>query len=253
MGIRNRSKEGLDRLASKTLDARFLHEIQHGLNCSPFEAEAVLQVVKEVYFPFIDAESPMAPPGKITLIAVSAEEPAGKPVAQCEKARVCLTLHRGAEDDRVLQRQGAIAFRRARIADLCQEALSQGGLLSNCDLAELLSTRDERISQVVRNYERQHRTVVPRRATLHDVGRAMTHKRIICYKRYAHGKTSDVIARETYHSIEAVDRYLGQYDRVRHCRRQGLSPTDTAHILDCSLRLVEEYLAIDEELESTDD
>jgi hypothetical protein len=125
--------------------------------------------------------------------------------------------------------------------------------LSNCDLAELLATRDERISQVVSNYERQHRAVVPRRATLHDVGRAMTHKRIICYKRYAQGKTSDVIAHQTYHSLEAVDRYLGQYDRVRHCRCQGLSPSETAHILDCSVRLVEEYLAIDDQLESTDD
>ncbi len=45
MGMGNRSGETLDRLAAKTLDARFLHEIEHGLNCSPFEAEAVLQVV----------------------------------------------------------------------------------------------------------------------------------------------------------------------------------------------------------------
>ena len=88
MGVRNRSKEGLARLAAKTLDARFLHEIQHGLNCSPFEAEAVLQVVKEVYLPFLDAELPMAPPGKITLIAVSAEEPAaGSATVACHRSR----------------------------------------------------------------------------------------------------------------------------------------------------------------------
>ncbi|HUU59092.1 MAG TPA: DUF1670 domain-containing protein, partial [Phycisphaerae bacterium] len=59
-------------------------------------------------------------------------------------------------------------------------------------------------------------------------------------------------ARETYHSLEAVDRYLGQYDRVRHCRRQGLSPVETAHILDCSRSLVEAYLQIDRELEGED-
>jgi hypothetical protein len=49
MGVRNQNREILKRLDSKTLDARFLTEIEQGLTCSPFEAEAVLEVVKEVY------------------------------------------------------------------------------------------------------------------------------------------------------------------------------------------------------------
>ena len=57
MGVRNRRREVLERLDSKTLDARFTTEIQQGLNCSPFEAEAVLDVVKEVYFPFLAADA----------------------------------------------------------------------------------------------------------------------------------------------------------------------------------------------------
>ena len=56
MGVRNKKREVLERLDSKTLDAKFVHEVQHGLNCSPFEAEAVLEVVKEVYFPFLDLD-----------------------------------------------------------------------------------------------------------------------------------------------------------------------------------------------------
>jgi len=58
MGVRNQNREVLERLDSKTLDARFTTEIEHGLNCSPFEAEAVLDVVKEVYFPFLSTEAP---------------------------------------------------------------------------------------------------------------------------------------------------------------------------------------------------
>ena len=58
MGIRNRDREVIERLDSKTLDARFTTEIEQGLNCSPFESEAVLGVVKEVYFPFLNAETP---------------------------------------------------------------------------------------------------------------------------------------------------------------------------------------------------
>jgi hypothetical protein len=42
MSVRNPKQESLARLKSITLEARFLHEIQQGLNCSPFEGEADL-------------------------------------------------------------------------------------------------------------------------------------------------------------------------------------------------------------------
>ena len=135
MGVRNQHREAIERLDSKTLDARFTTEIQQGLNCSPFEAEAVLDVVKEVYFPFLSSESPQAPPGKITLIAVAADEPAGKPVRHCKKQTVCLTLHRGKVDDLVFQQHGPAGFRQARLLDLCQQTVSQGALLTAEDLA----------------------------------------------------------------------------------------------------------------------
>jgi hypothetical protein len=129
---------------------------------------------------------------------------------------------------------------------LCEQAYKQGGLLSNCDLAELLGVDDSRIAHVLAEHERLTNSVVPRRATLHDVGTGLTHKRIICWKRYAEGKEPHVVARETYHSLDAVDRYLGQYDRVRHCRLEGLTPEQIAHALGCGLPLVKEYLAIDD-------
>jgi Protein of unknown function (DUF1670) len=132
---------------------------------------------------------------------------------------------------------------------LCEQAHQQGGLLSNCDLAELLGVSDSRIAQVLTEHERLTNTIVPRRATLHDVGTGLTHKRIICWKRYAEGKEPHLVARETYHSLEAVDRYLGQYDRVRHCRLEGLTPEQTAHALNCSLALVRQYLDIDKLLD----
>jgi hypothetical protein len=131
---------------------------------------------------------------------------------------------------------------------LCEQAYAQNGLLSNCDLAELLGAADSRIADVLGRHERRTGRPVPRRATLHDVGTSLTHKRIICRKRYAEGKDVPQIARETYHSLESVDRYLGQYDRVRHCRLEGMTAVQTAHALDCSVWLVNEYLAIDDEL-----
>lgn len=134
---------------------------------------------------------------------------------------------------------------------LSEQAYRQGALLSNGDLAELLNADANEVSRILAAHERKTGKVVPRRATIHDVGPSLTHKRITCWKRYAEGKSSDQIARETYHSVEAVDRYLGQFDRVRHCRRQGMTPAETAYTLNCSRSLVEEYLRLDRELEGS--
>jgi DNA-binding CsgD family transcriptional regulator len=135
---------------------------------------------------------------------------------------------------------------------MCRQAYEQGGLLTNFDLSEILNIADSRVGQLLAGYERQNEEVIPRRATLHDAGNGLTHKWIICHKRFVEGKSPDQIARETYHSIEAVDRYLSQYDRVRHCRSQGLTAIETAHILACGVSIVEAYMQIDRELEGED-
>jgi len=54
-------------------------------------------------------------------------------------------------------------------------------------------------------------------------------------------------------SLTAVDRYLGQFDRVRHCSQQGLSTIETARILNCSVRLVEAYRQLDQQFEGKED
>jgi hypothetical protein len=165
---------------------------------------------------------------------------------------VPVTLDISTPDDieRRIQRQTPSERFTAKAVRLCQQAYDQGGLLSNCDIAEILSLDDARVAQCLTTYERTHQCVVPRRATLHDVGSGVTHKAIICQKRYRDGKESHVIAQETHHSIEAVDRYLGQYDRVRYCRDNGMSPDKTAFTLNCSQGLVQQYLDILNELES---
>ncbi len=148
-----------------------------------------------------------------------------------------------------LERKPSDERLRIKAVRLCEQAHRQGALLSNCDLSELLGVTDQKIAHVLVEHEEKTGQLAPRRATLHDVGTGLTHKRIICWKRYAEGKPADIVARETYHSLEAVDRYLGQFDRVRHCRREGMSPEKTAFTLNCSVGLVNEYLAIDRELE----
>ncbi len=188
--------------------------------------------------------------GQILWMAVSIDDPPSrKRIRDTDLTPVVLDLSTWEDIDLILAKAPAGKRILQKVIRLCKQTYQQGALLSNSDLAELLCFSESRLSRLLVTHERETGQVIPRRATIHDVGTGMTHKRIICVKRYAEGKTSDQIARETYHSIEAVDRYLGQYDRVRHCRLQGLTPTETAIALNCSISLVQEYLKIDQEFE----
>lgn len=186
--------------------------------------------------------------GQMLWMAVRRDDPPGRhqTIADTELIPVLLDVSTAGDVQMRIDRLPAPQRLLRKALRLCRQAHEQGGLLSNCDLAELLGTCDSRIAAALSEHERLTETVVPRRATLHDVGTALTHKRIICWKRYAEGKEPHVVAQETYHSLEAVDRYLGQYDRVRHCRLEGFTPEQTAHALGCGVALVHQYLAIDD-------
>ena len=62
-------------------------------------------------------------------------------------------------------------------------------------------------------------------------------------KRYAGHRKG-----KTHHSPSAVDRYLGDFDRVRFCLKKGLSVEETSFITQLSKSLVVEYADLIEEL-----
>lgn len=210
-------------------------------------AEMMLEVVNQHMQPLERVNH-----GQTVWAAVSIDDPPRRHqrIADTDLVPVVLELSTAEDIDARVDRMSADQRMLKKAVRLCEQAHEQGGLLSNCDLAELLTTAESRIASLLAHHEREQGQVVPRRATLHDVGTGLTHKRIICRMRYVEGKEPHLIARLTHHSLEAVDRYLGQYDRVRHCRLQGLTPQETAHALGCSLKLVQEYLDIDQELEA---
>lgn len=245
MGVRNIKREELRRIECKTLDARFSEIMRNGLNCSPFEAQAVLKAVHEVYHPFMDDACAMAPPGKVTLVAVSADEPAGKPIEQCEKLAVCLTVHRGAEDDRLLVQEGPAAWRRARLLDLCQQALSQGALLTREDLAHhvfFVGTRT--ISRDLAALRRARPEVlIPLRSTLQDMGPVLTH-RVQIVRLALEGKTTSQICAIMRHSPAAVSNYLSTFTRCVWLESQGLQVGQIAFLVRRGKGLVAQYLEL---------
>ena len=139
-------------------------------------------------------------------------------------------------------------IRKSAIARMLREADKQGGTLAETDLSLILSCSNMTIHENITEYERENNVVLPRRGTVHDLGRSTTHKKIICEKSLRAKKATPDIARETHHSPSAVDRYLGDFDRVRFCLKKGLSVEETSFIKQLSKSLVVEYADLIEEL-----
>jgi DNA-binding CsgD family transcriptional regulator len=210
-------------------------------------AEMIIEVINAHLQPLDNIKH-----GQALWMAVSVNDPPRmyQQIANTDLIPVLLDLSTPQDIQAILDRTPAHHRLQRKAIRLCYQAYQQGALLSNCDLAELLCYNDSVIASAICSYEKEHQKVVPRRATLHDVGSGLTHKRIICYKRYAEGKSQEQIARETHHSLEAVDNYLGQYDRVRLLRKQGNTEVEIAFTLNRSLRVIRQYLEIDDELQN---
>lgn len=250
MGIRDQKAELLKRLEAKTLDAQFLTSVQHGLGCSPFEAEAVLGAVLEVYGPFLGRfeHGSLSLPGQIRLVAVDAEEPAGKPIIECLKRTVILTVHRGKHDDQLLHKGGAMRFRRARIVALCQEALSQGALLTREDLASrVFFVSPATISRDLRSLrEKDPNIPIPLRSTVQDIGPILTH-RVQIVRLWLEGKTTSQICSIMRHSASAVDNYVSTFMRVTQLAEKDMSVSQMAFLIRRGKGLVSKYIQLLEE------
>lgn len=248
MGSKKGRRNELDRLSTKTLDERFLTEIREGLNCSAFEAEAVLGVVQEVFAPYFSTRAASVAPGQVSVVVVDADEPAGKPLRTCGKRTVCLTIHRGPQDDELLRNEGPEAFRRAHIPDLCQQAMSQGGLLTREDLAyRILFVSPRTISRDLAALRRSEpKRPVPLRSTVQDMGPVLTH-RVEIVRLALEGKTMSEVCKRMHHSAAAVANYLSTFARCAQLKARGMDATKIAFLLDRSRSLIEKYLTLVEE------
>jgi DNA-binding CsgD family transcriptional regulator len=252
MGVRQRRPEELGRLEAKTLTGRLKVVLKEGLNCSAFEAEAVINAVHDVYSPFLGAavEGSM-PPGTISLVAVDSDEPAGKPIAACQKRTIQLLVHRGIEDDRILREKGPAGFRLSHIASLCQEAMSKGALLTREDLAyRVFFTSPRTISRDLAALRRtEPDTSIPLRGTVHDLGPVLTH-RVQIVRLALKGKSVSQICVAMHHSPAAVANYLSTFTRCAQLAREKMAAPQIAFLLRRGEGLIRKYLELLDECRS---
>ena len=133
-------------------------------------------------------------------------------------------------------------IREKKIVRLFTEAYEQEALLTHSDVAFLLHVSTGTVSRQVNEYMKENGAVVPTRGVIHDIGRAMTHKRIIV-GLYKQGYQTPEIARKTNHTEAACDRYIKAYKKVEKLSEK-MEPAEIARTLEMGVSLVKEYLSL---------
>jgi len=129
-----------------------------------------------------------------------------------------------------------------KIARLFKEAYEQAALLTHSDIAHLLHISTGTVSKQTKEYMERTGEILPTRGNVHDIGRAVTHKKIIL-NLYRKGYQTPDIARMTNHTEEACDRYIKAYKKVEKLSKT-MKNEEIAQILGMGKSLVEEYITI---------
>ena len=228
------------RLDGKSIETMFQNRLIEEARCSPIVARAIWGMVHEILGGTDGPADEAARIGQVLFLAVAAEEPAGKPLTQCQKVTVRLLLDAGSDDQAVRWRLGLDGVRRARILRLCVEAREQGGLLSYEDLAWGLLNCGVRT--VVRDVAalRKSGVVVPSRGQQQDIGPGQTH-RVQAVRLYLAGHEPQEIADRLYHSLKAIENYLTTFGRVVFLTNHGCDADEIAFVVQRSSVLVAEH------------
>jgi Protein of unknown function (DUF1670) len=177
-----------------------------------------------------------------TAVAVDDPPARGKRIEDTRLVSVVLDLVTPHDIDDAVTAGLRVRTRHHRVVRLFRQAYEQGAVLGLHDVSLLMNLSINAISRIVRTHEQRTGETVPRRGTIHDMGRSVTHKAVICSKRLVEGKPTSQVAQETFHSPEEVEYYVQTFRRIQLCRDSGMSEEDTAQATGHSPFLVREYL-----------
>lgn len=157
---------------------------------------------------------------------------------------VILSLVTGDEVSMFEKGSSVSMIRKNVIARMIREAYQQGAVLSTRDLSLLLVSSASYLSQLRIEYEKENNTILPHTGVIHDMGTTLTHKRIIIYKHVVEKKDPSIVARETNHSQQSVDKYLKDFNRIKTLTKDNKDINFIHHTTNIAKPVIKQYLQI---------
>jgi hypothetical protein len=225
----------LNRRQIKSSEGEFIYELENSYELSPKLSESILVTAKECLL-----REHQLKEGQIEVTVIEIEQKAGRVIEKLEKKKVKLTIDNGLEDIEVLKEYGRIALRQIKIERITEEALEQGGVLSQEDLSKYLGCTVRTIQRDIKQIKKKSIEVVTR-GCLHNIGRGQTHK-VKIIGMYLDGQTYSEIKLSTKHSVGAIKRYIGSFVKVLMSQSRGIFRTkDISLVTGISEVLVKQY------------
>jgi len=149
------------------------------------------------------------------------------------------------EEDIELKRKGIskVEHDRLRIERLTKAAKEQGAMLTVEELAAIMNRTAVTISKRIQEYHEVNDDVLPLKGYILDMGRGTTHKKIIL-ELYEQKVAPPDIAKQTNHSLQAVDRYIKDYERVKFLVRRSIDKQQIKHMTGRGVTVINQYIKI---------
>jgi len=225
----------IERLQAKSPEEAIVEQISRDFNLAPFMAKTQFEQMRQYFEHYFGLERDV---GQMIVLAVSADDPPGRPMSECKRVPVNLTVD--SADDLEALRRGISALRRSKIQRLTREAQEQGALLTQEDLARLLCACRSTIKRDIAHL-RSEGVDVPTRGQMKDIGRGVSHKTCIV-RDWLAGYTFSEIKRRRWHALGSIERYCLDFQRVAGLHVHGLSVAQIRVSIGLSERLIQEYL-----------
>lgn len=185
-------------------------------------------------------------PGQCLWLALDARTRGDHPQRRLKP--VILTLFNEADAESLSSGVAMTQVRSEAIARVMREAHQQGALLSMRDIELLTWRRSGSHTNDRQRYEKANDCVLPHTGTLQDMGSCVTHKRQIVIKAIGQSLDPLEVARQTNHTLAAVERYVNDYQRVVACLAHSRDVVYISKVTKIAPFVVRQYLEIHKEL-----
>ncbi|WP_337873485.1 DUF1670 domain-containing protein [Ignavibacterium sp.] len=221
---RNHSKESIaerryHRIKGKSLKKilvdRFLNH--YGFDKGVVTANAIVDdilITVDSYYRYSD--NSFIKPGQMVWHAVPVDEfpQRSKSIANTRLKPVVLSFINDQDIAHIAHGFDSKSLRKNRLKRWVDQAFEQGALLSQLDLAVLLSVNEFTAGNYVREYQSLYGRTLPTRGNIQQIGSGQTHKKQII-SDYLNGYLVPTICQRTNHSKDAVERYIRDFEVVK--------------------------------------
>ncbi len=134
-------------------------------------------------------------------------------------------------------------FKTIQMERITSEAWRQDGVLTTLDLEWLLSISPAMLRKILDAYFEAFGIILPTAGTVLDMGRTLTHKKIVVEMSLS-GLNTQEIADRIYHTPVAVDNYLRLFERVLLLKHYRFPVAVMPRVTGYSKSLLNEHLKL---------